>query len=142
MVRNHCRMHIYILCHRKEKTMAKDQVEEQVNERVATPHMTAEELQTFLGSKVKSFSGLTITVDTRENPMCLKGGVISGVQLGSAWAGFTHDGIPYRTKEILHRNNFVSWIHGGGIKPFSAHRDFKDAVGPPNVCFMRMSGGN
>lgn len=122
--------------------MAKEQAEQQINERVATPQMTADELQTFLGSKIKSLPGLTITVDTRERPMCLKGGVISEVQLGSAWAGFTHDGIPYRTKEILHRDNFVSWAHDGGNEPFSQHRDFKDAVGPPNVCFVRMNGGN
>ncbi len=122
--------------------MAKEQPEQQVNEGVATLPMTASALHAFLEGKIKNPLGLTITVDTRERPMCLKGGVISGVQLGSAWAGFTHDGIPYRTKEIPHRDHFVSWALGGGNEPFSKHRDFKDAVGPPNVCFVRMSGGN
>ena len=121
--------------------MAKEQAEEQVNG-VATLHMTTRGLHMFLEGSIKKPSGFTITVDTRDRPMCLKGGEISNVKIDSAWVGFTHDGVPYRTKEIPHRDNFISWVHGGGIEPFSTHRDFKDAVGPPCVCFMRMSGGN
>ncbi len=121
--------------------MAKEQIEEQVSG-VATLHMSAEELQMFLGSKVSSFPGLTIEVDTREEPVWLCGDEVSEVQVNSAWVGFTYRGVPYRTKEIEHRNNLISWASNGGIEPFSKHRDFKDAVGPPNVCFVRMSGGN
>lgn len=83
-----------------------------------------------------------ILVDTRDQPVLLKHSDISVVQVNSAWVGFTHAGVRYRTKEISHRNNLISWANNGGSEPFSQHRDFKNAVGPPNVCFVRMSGGN
>ena len=122
--------------------MAKEQAEQQVNEGVATPQMTESALHAFLEGKIRSPLGLTITVETRERPACLKGGVVSNVKVSSAWVSFTHEDTQYRTKEIPHRDNLISWASNGGIEPFSQHRDFKDAVGPPNVCFVRMGGGN
>ncbi len=120
--------------------MARDQIEEQVSG-VATSDMTAEEMQTFLGSRINGFLGLMIDVDT-QGAVRLKGGVVSNVHINSAWVGLTHDGTPYRTKKIQDRDNLISWTSNGGTEPFSAHPDFKDDVGPPNVCFMRMPGGN
>ncbi len=122
--------------------MAKEQPEQQVNEGVATLPMTASALHAFLEGKIKKPLGLTITVDTRESPTRLVGGVISNVRVDSAWVSFTHDDTQYRTKAISHRDSLMSWAGNGGSEPFSQHRDFKDAVGPPNVIFVRMSGGN
>ena len=121
--------------------MAKDQIEEQV-ERVTTLDITADETRTFLQSlQSKIFLGLTIDVET-QGAVLLKGGEVSDVHIDSAWASFTYDGILLRTKKISDRNEFVSWLRNGGIEPFSTHRDFKDRVGPPRTCFMRIHGGN
>lgn len=114
--------------------------EESGDQNTVSDNKNGLDIPSTLQQLLRGIAGLTITVEQREEPVLLKGGVISEFKDGGAWIMFKHDGCMLRVDLMRDRQRLIDWIQGGRKQPFSTQREYADRVGPPNVTFRVIYG--
>jgi hypothetical protein len=89
--------------------MAKEQGFEQDPQKSPPDHSVSDLLRKLIRSP-----GLTIKVQGREKSLYLKGGVVDGIKVDSAWIRFAVDGCMLRTVTIKDRTTFLTWLTTDG----------------------------